>query len=331
VQGRSFVGAALLTTLVASTSLTVVLAPRPAAADQVSDLKAQAREISQELVQEQLQIGAYQQQYSVATEKVAADARTVVQIGQQIGGEKRRIDDETRVVRNLAIVSYMDAGNELSGSDAVFTGDMERVELANEYISLSAGNIDTALDRLHATQRTLEVHLAALQQAQTEDRSQQAQQASDLGRAVSTEQQMESEQARVTGQLAVVVADQAAARAAAAAAAVAAARKAAAAASSTVTAPAPGSVSDPVLNPYLQCVVQEESGGNYAAVSPDGLYMGGFQFSQATWNLAAPSAGLPGLVGVRPNVASKAEQDTVAVALYALDGQRPWLGDRCNS
>jgi len=331
VQGRSFVGAALLTTLVASTSLTVVLAPRPAAADQVSDLKAQAREISQELVQEQLQIGAYQQQYSVATEKVAADARTVVQIRQQIGGEKRRIDDETRVVRNLAIVSYMDAGNELSGSDAVFTGDMERVELANEYISLSAGNIDTALDRLHATQRTLEVHLAALQQAQTEDRSQQAQQASDLGRAVSTEQQMESEQARVTGQLAVVVADQAAARAAAAAAAVAAARKAAAAASSTVTAPAPGSVSDPVLNPYLQCVVQEESGGNYAAVSPDGLYMGGFQFSQATWNLAAPAAGLPGLVGVRPNVASKAEQDTVAVALYALDGQRPWLGDRCNS
>ncbi|HXQ61345.1 MAG TPA: transglycosylase family protein [Acidimicrobiales bacterium] len=331
MQGRSFVGAALLTTLVASTSLTVVLAPRPAAADQVSDLKAQAREISQELVQEQLQIGAYQQQYSVATEKVAADARTVVQIRQQIGGEKRRIDDETRVVRNLAIVSYMDAGNELSGSDAVFTGDMERVELANEYISLSAGNIDTALDRLHATQRTLEVHLAALQQAQTEDRSQQAQQASDLGRAVSTEQQMESEQARVTGQLAVVVADQAAARAAAAAAAVAAARKAAAAASSTVTAPAPGSVSDPVLNPYLQCVVQEESGGNYAAVSPDGLYMGGFQFSQATWNLAAPAAGLPGLVGVRPNVASKAEQDTVAVALYALDGQRPWLGDRCNS
>jgi hypothetical protein len=59
--------------------------------------------------------------------------------------------------------------------------------------------------------------------------------------------------------------------------------------------------------------------------------MGGFQFSQATWDLAAPVAGLPGLVGVHPNVASKAEQDTVAVALYALDGQRPWLGDRCNS
>jgi hypothetical protein len=35
------------------------------------------------------------------------------------------------------------------------------------------------------------------------------------------------------------------------------------------------------------------------------------------------------LVGVQPNDATKAEQDTVAVALYALDGDRPWLGDRC--
>ncbi len=329
----------------------MVRAPTPASADQVTDLKAQARHIAQELIQEQLQIGAYQQQYSVASEKVAVDARTVLQVGQQISGEKRRIDDETRVVRNLAIVSYMDAGNNLSGSDAVFTGNMERVELANEYISLSAGNIDTALDRLHATQRTLEVHLATLQQAETEDRSEQAQQAGDLAGAVGTENQMESEQARVTGQLATVVADQAAARAAAAAAAVAAARKAASEASSTGTASpgtaspgtvstgtastatvaAPGTVSDPALNPYLQCVVQEESGGNYGAVSPNGQYMGAFQFSQATWNLAAPIAGLPGLVGVPPNVASKAEQDTVAVALYALDGQRPWLGDRCNS
>jgi len=35
-------------------------------------------------------------------------------------------------------------------------------------------------------------------------------------------------------------------------------------------------------------------------------------------------------VGVPPDRASKPEQDTVAVALFALDGQRPWLGDRCS-
>ena len=77
-------------------------------------------------------------------------------------------------------------------------------------------------------------------------------------------------------------------------------------------------------------MVQAESGGNYGAVSPNGLYMGAFQFSQPTWNLAAQAAGLPGLVGVPPNTTSKADQDTVAVALYALDGEQPWLGDRCS-
>lgn len=76
-------------------------------------------------------------------------------------------------------------------------------------------------------------------------------------------------------------------------------------------------------------MVQAESGGNYGAVSPNGEYMGAFQFSQSTWNSAASAAGLGWLVGVPPNEASKAAQDTVAVALYALDGQQPWLGDRC--
>ena len=90
-------------------------------------------------------------------------------------------------------------------------------------------------------------------------------------------------------------------------------------------------MADPALPPFLQCVVQAESGGHYGAVSPNGMYMGAFQFSQSTWNFAAHAAGLDDLVGVPPNRASKPEQDTVAVALYALDGERPWLGDRCSS
>jgi peptidoglycan hydrolase CwlO-like protein len=316
-----------------TTALAAVLVPVPAAADQIADLKARASQISQALVQEQLQIGAYQQQYSVASAKVATDDRSIAQIGQQIGREKRRIDKETSVVRQLAIVSYMDAGSELSGSDAIFTGNMQKVELANEYTTLSAGNIDTALSQLHTAQRSLDAHHAVLQQEQAKDRSDQTEQATYLAHAVSSETQMEAEQAEVTGQLATAVAAQAAAQAEAAAAAVAAAQKAALQATVTVVTAAPTAVSgpDPALNPYLQCVVQAESGGNYGAVSPNGLYMGAFQFSQATWNMAAEAAGLSNLVGVRPNTASRAEQDDVAIALYALDGEQPWLGDRCSS
>jgi len=59
--------------------------------------------------------------------------------------------------------------------------------------------------------------------------------------------------------------------------------------------------------------------------------MGAFQFSQPTWNYAAQAANRPDLVGVPPNTTSRADQDTVAVTLYSLDGERPWLGDRCNA
>jgi hypothetical protein len=76
-------------------------------------------------------------------------------------------------------------------------------------------------------------------------------------------------------------------------------------------------------------VVQHESGGNYGAVSPSGTYMGAFQFSQPSWDEAAQAAGRPDLVGVPPNQASKADQDTMAVTLYSLDGQQPWV-DGCS-
>jgi hypothetical protein len=139
---------------------------------------------------------------------------------------------------------------------------------------------------------------------------------------------MTAVQAQVTGQLANAVAQQQAAQASAAAAAVAAAQHATAARTVDYV---PGNEVDPTLNPYLQCVRQVESGGNYAAVSPNGEYMGAFQFSQPTWDSAAQSAGRSDLVGVPPNVASRADQDTIAVTLYSLDGDRPWLGDRCST
>jgi hypothetical protein len=133
-----------------------------------------------------------------------------------------------------------------------------------------------------------------------------------------------AEQAQVTAQLAGAIAQQRANAAAAAAAS----RASAALPTSGGAAVAQQAASDTALPPFLQCVVRVESGGDYGAVSPDGLYRGAFQFSQGTWNVAAVLAGLPGLVGEPPNLASKADQDTLAVALYDADGEQPWL-DGC--
>ena len=317
----------------------------PAGANQIGDLKAQAKAISQKLIQEQLQIDGYQQQYSVISAKVAADAQALAQIGAQLGQDQQQFDADTRQVRQLAIASYMNGGD-LTGSEAsLFVGNAEEVQSANEYNSIAAGTIEMALDRLQNAQDALGAQQTSLRAQQTKDQSDQAQQAAALSQADSSEQAMESEQSLVTGRLAAAVASQAAAQDARAAAAVSAAQKAGSkgpggakpgsgpgsgGASGGAGAGAGPPILDPPLPPFLQCVVQAESGGNYGAVSPDGLYMGAFQFSQSTWNLAARAAGLTYLIGVAPNRASKPEQDILAVVLYSLDGEQPWLGDRCS-
>jgi hypothetical protein len=68
-----------------------------------------------------------------------------------------------------------------------------------------------------------------------------------------------------------------------------------------------------------------ESGNNYRALSPGGLYRGAYQFSQGTWNTVASSAAsLTRLAGVDPATAAPVDQDTMAYTLYELRGKSPW-------
>ncbi len=59
-----------------------------------------------------------------------------------------------------------------------------------------------------------------------------------------------------------------------------------------------------------------ESGGNYGALSPDGLYRGAYQFDRSTWS----SVGGLG----DPAAAPPAEQDARALRLRSLRGSSPW-------
>ncbi len=76
----------------------------------------------------------------------------------------------------------------------------------------------------------------------------------------------------------------------------------------------------------LACIRKRESGGNYSIVSPGGTYMGAYQFAQSTWNATANHAGRPDLVGVKPNLASPADQDALALHLLNWQGLAPWGG-----
>ena len=187
---------------------------------------------------------------------------------------------------------------------------------------------------------------ATLAQQKAADQATTNQEASLTNDARQTAASLAAQQSEITGQLAVAVAQQQAAQAASAQAAIRAAQAKAAAAAIPTTSRAPSTTStvpqasgtvalstptaDPQLPPFLQCVLQAESGGDYQAVSPDGQYMGGFQFSQPTWNEAAQLAGMPQLINVPPNEASPAQQDDLAIALDNADGEQPW-NDSCAS
>ncbi len=113
---------------------------------------------------------------------------------------------------------------------------------------------------------------------------------------------------------------------------------AAAAPTTTTTVPAPSTpppppdysgtpgVSPHHDDPFLSCVRQRESGGNYGVVNPSGPYLGAYQFLQATWNVTAAHAGRSDLVGVPPNLASPYDQDEMAWVLYQWQGTGPWGG-----
>jgi hypothetical protein len=74
----------------------------------------------------------------------------------------------------------------------------------------------------------------------------------------------------------------------------------------------PGGVSMATLESIASC----ESGGDPEAVSPDGSYMGLYQFDQGTWE----SVGGTG----SPTEASAAEQSYRAALLYSESGSSPW-------
>jgi hypothetical protein len=113
----------------------------------------------------------------------------------------------------------------------------------------------------------------------------------------------------------------------------AAPKVAAKAPTTTTTAPAappapapPGLTPSPSEASFLACVRQRESHGDYTAVDPSGTFMGAYQIYQGGWDSVARSIGRADLVGVRPNRAAPADQDTVALAMLRQYGKSPWGG-----
>jgi hypothetical protein len=103
-----------------------------------------------------------------------------------------------------------------------------------------------------------------------------------------------------------------------------AAAEAAAAASEPTPAPAPAPPSGGPSADQWHALRMCESSNNYQAVSTNRLYFGAYQFYPGTWDNTARIAGRDDLVGVRPDQASPADQDAMALSLWHRRGAQPW-------
>lgn len=331
--------------LVTAITATVVVPRGPVAADQVSDLQAKATQVAKDLVLQQLQVDTYQQQYGADVTKVQQDEASIGSTESQIQSDTNRVNRDHKRLQSEAVWAYIHLGGDASGTPTIFENQTVAPTRA-EYEDVASGDITLTIDSIHIDENTLRAERATLAQQKAEDQATTNQEASLTNDARQTAASLAAQQSEITGQLAVAVAQQQAAQASAAQAAIRAAQAKTAAAAIPTTSRAPSTTStvpqasgtdalstptaDPQLPPFLQCVLQAESGGDYQAVSPDGQYMGGFQFSQPTWNEAAQLAGMPQLINVPPNEATPAQQDDLAIALYNADGEQPW-NDSCAS
>lgn len=304
----------------------------PANADAVSNLQAEAAQLSQQMLLEQLQIASDQQQQASDLAAVAADDAALQATEVRIVATRHRIDADMADLRTAAVKAYVSGGT-TQGTMSLF--ELQTTQGATDlYDQVMTGNLSAAVDHLQTDRRALRAEQATQTRVAAAAEQAESQATIELTDADTKQEALQAQKTQVTGQLAAAIQAQAAQEEAAALAAASAAptgTSAAGQAASGVAAPAPaGGGAVPPLNSFLACVVKAESGGDYHAVSPTGQYMGAFQFSQPTWNEAARLAGIPSLVGVRPNDASPADQDLLAIALYNADGEQPWY-DPCRN
>ena len=285
-----------------------------------SDLRAQADALSSK--------------YFAALDRVSSLDDDIARIEQLRDDLLARAKTARAAVRARAALAYTSSGTQLAtlvdGNDTLETARRAHlIDRVNEHDEDVYQKLQEATRALHKQQRELRATRQAQSDALGDLKAQGAAIDAKLAQATAQEQAQ------------AVAAQAAAAKAADTTTTTAPANAPAAAVAPTTTTTTVAAPSAPPPppdysgtpgqsphhdDPFLSCVRQRESGGNYGAVNPSGPYLGAYQFLQATWNVTAAHAGRSDLVGVPANVASAYDQDEMAWALYQWQGKGPWGG-----
>jgi Transglycosylase-like domain len=295
----------------------------PAAGDNATTLRAEA--------------DAASGRYFAALDRVQALDSDIARNQQVVEAMLARAKKARADARERALIAYTSSGTQLStlvdGSDTIDTARRAQlIDSVNQRDETVYAKLRDATRALHKQQRVLRETRAAQADALAQLRDQGAAIDAKLAQAVQHEQEAQAAVAALAAAPATV------APATSGGPARAAAPSTSGATATTAAPPAPAAPTPPPSysgtpgasphhdDPFLACVRQRESGGNYGAVNQSGPYLGAYQFLQATWNVSASHAGRSDLVGVPANVASAYDQDEVAWTLYQWQGAGPWGG-----
>ncbi|HEV3264620.1 MAG TPA: NlpC/P60 family protein [Acidimicrobiales bacterium] len=145
----------------------VVVPPRLASADQISDAQAQASALTAKIAAEQQQIQSLTSQYDTATYKVGQLNTQIAASQAQLAKDQAAVNKDQGELKTHAVADYMSNGTSNQFTQ-MFTGDNNAAGIHNEYSAIASGNVTNTVDQLHTAQTQLKAQQDALQQQQSQ-------------------------------------------------------------------------------------------------------------------------------------------------------------------
>jgi cell wall-associated NlpC family hydrolase len=166
-RSRGRIGALLALAVTTGITSLVVVPPRLASADQISDAQAQASALTAKIAAEQQQIQSLTSQYDTASYKVTQLNGQIAESQAQLAKDQAEVNKDQDQLKSHAVADYMSNGTSNQFTQ-MFTGDSNAAGIHNEYSSIASGNVTNTVDQLHTAQTQLHAQQDALQQQQSQ-------------------------------------------------------------------------------------------------------------------------------------------------------------------
>jgi cell wall-associated NlpC family hydrolase len=189
-----------------------------AEADQLSDLKAHAAQIAQQIQQTGSEIDALSQKYDAAQLQIASLNQQISTTQVKINQVRQQVAQDQATLRTAAINAYVSAGA-TAGVNPLFGVNEQAAAATSEYNQVAEGDLGIAVANLHTAQNQLGQQQAVLQTQQQQEQATATSAQNAKSQAQADESTLHAEESQTNGQIATLVAQQQAAAAAAAAAA----------------------------------------------------------------------------------------------------------------